>query len=540
MVFQVMADDWPTDDIITHDAEEQIRCKPLKERKKEKFETEENTDWRRRSVETPSEGSTLTTNESSSVISDADRERSYASSVISDKLDDQTFEGEEVSESDEEAYWNEILAAEAERALERAHIAHPTFFDDDSNRYGPNVTIISSSTSGSNEEFAIKAAAKTFQQLPADMMIMARIIKKQCEEKFGNPWHCIVADGNVGFYSRNDEHTHFTFKKTTVYMFRHQSYEPDDVRIRRLSNQDSAVMAIEIPDRVTVMANGMNREKREYALRLAIDAIATCGTDKDNSRIAERIVDRFEQVYGSHFHCAVTDANLGYHVLYDPDNIILFRIGDLTICLFKENFNEDDPFISVHPFHERKNSGVLVPLVTLRRNYVVKNGMHSQMLQFAVSIAQKAISEKYDGPYHCIVATQQFGFYVHYDEKYYARFVVDSHYVLIFRAKDIPAKDLRVTRYIPIGCAAPDIRVVSSGMTRPRERFAIDLVSEGIQRFVGDKMRAARHVVERFEERHGSPYHCAMSEGELGFSVHHRAAMHFKIGSTAVFLFRNI
>lgn len=89
---------------------------------------------------------------------------------------------------------------------------------------------------------------------------------------------------------------------------------------------------------------------------------------------------------------------------------------------------------------------------------------------------------KHTGPYHCIVANGQSGFYAHYDEKDYARFVVDDHYVFLFRSKDIPAKDLRVTRYIPIGCAAPDIRVVSSGMTRPKERFAIDLTSEGIQR----------------------------------------------------------
>lgn len=159
-----MADEWPTSDIITDDTGSQIDCKPLKERTEEKFEGEENVEWQRRSIETSSEGSTFTTNESGSVLSDADRERSSASSVISEKLDDQTFEGEEVDESDDEAYWNEVLAAEAERALERAHIPHPNFFFDDSNRFGPNITILSSTSSHANEEIAVKAAARAIEQ----------------------------------------------------------------------------------------------------------------------------------------------------------------------------------------------------------------------------------------------------------------------------------------------------------------------------------------------------------------------------------------
>uniref|UniRef100_A0A914S7A1 Uncharacterized protein n=1 Tax=Parascaris equorum TaxID=6256 RepID=A0A914S7A1_PAREQ len=122
-----MADEWPTTDIITDDTGSQIDCKPLKERREGKFEGEENVEWQHRS--------------------------------------DQTFEGEEVDENDDETtFWNEVLAAEAERALERANIPHPNCFFDDSNRFGPNITMLSSTSSHTNEEIAVKAAAKALER----------------------------------------------------------------------------------------------------------------------------------------------------------------------------------------------------------------------------------------------------------------------------------------------------------------------------------------------------------------------------------------
>uniref|UniRef100_A0A915ADY5 Uncharacterized protein n=1 Tax=Parascaris univalens TaxID=6257 RepID=A0A915ADY5_PARUN len=392
-----MADEWPTTDIITDDTGSQIDCKLLKERREGKFEGEENVEWQHRSVDTSSEDSTFTTNEYGSVLSDADRERSSASSVISEKFEDQTFEGEEVDENDDETtFWNEVLAAEAERALERANIPHPNCFFDDSNRFGPNITILSSTSSHTNEEIAVKAAAKALERFPANKMLAARMIKKQCEERLNGAWHCIVSEGDVGFFSRNDEHIHFTFRRSTVYMFPHHCYEPGEMRIRRLKNPDSSVMEIQIPESVDVIANGMNLERQQYAIRLAINAIAKYGSKCNNAFIAEKIVDGFEEIYGAHFHCAVSDKDIGCHVRYDPDNIIFFNFDGLTICLFKQNPTNEDPFTSLHPLRERKISGVLVPLKQQRRQYVIKSGMDPETLQLAIVFTQTAISESED------------------------------------------------------------------------------------------------------------------------------------------------
>ncbi|VDK66479.1 unnamed protein product [Anisakis simplex] len=295
-----MADDWRPNETLSEEREsqqpEQAQCKPLKESNNEKFDHEENStdDWRRRPLnDTPSEGSLVaTSNESGSTVSDADRERSSESSVISERYDDRTFEGEELDEGYEEkaineadfeadeefvdeSYWNEILAKEAEQALQRSHISHPAFFLDDSTRFGPNVTVLSSTTSNDNLEFAIKTAAKTLERYANNQMLQARLIKKHCEEQFGTFWHCVTTSGNMAVFSRNEEHIHFVFKQTTIYLFRHEPYEPDAAHIKRMKNPDKTVMQIPLPssDQCTIITNGMNLEKQQYAIRLAINAL---------------------------------------------------------------------------------------------------------------------------------------------------------------------------------------------------------------------------------------------------------------------------
>lgn len=125
-----------------------------------------------------------------------------------------------------------------------------------------------------------------------------------------------------------------------------------------------------------------------------IDVVYRYGSEYNNAFIAEKIVDGFEEIYGAHFHCAVSDKDIGCHIRYDPDNIIIFSIDGLTICLFKQNPINEDPFTSLHPLRERKISGVLVPLKQPRRQYVIKSGMNAEMLQLAIIIAQRAISER--------------------------------------------------------------------------------------------------------------------------------------------------
>uniref|UniRef100_A0A0M3I877 Dynein light chain n=1 Tax=Ascaris lumbricoides TaxID=6252 RepID=A0A0M3I877_ASCLU len=54
-------------------------------------------------------------------------------------------------------------------------------------------------------------------------------------------------------------------------------------------------------------------------------------------------------------------------------------------------------------------------------------------------------------------------------------------------------------------------------------------------------MPIAQHLMTRFEQKYGAPWHCVVSDGQLGFYVRYDPAGHiyFAVGSTIIFLFRN-
>ncbi|VDK50909.1 unnamed protein product [Gongylonema pulchrum] len=56
-------------------------------------------------------------------------------------------------------------------------------------------------------------------------MAIAHYLMTHFEEKYGSPWHCVVSDGNLGFYVRYDasNHIYFAIGNTTFFLFKSQS-----------------------------------------------------------------------------------------------------------------------------------------------------------------------------------------------------------------------------------------------------------------------------------------------------------------------------
>ncbi|VDO21446.1 unnamed protein product, partial [Brugia timori] len=63
-----------------------------------------------------------------------------------------------------------------------------------------------------------------FFRHPSQNMAMAQYIMSHFEERYGSAWHCIVSDGNLGFYVRYDpsNHIYFFIGSTTIFLFKNE------------------------------------------------------------------------------------------------------------------------------------------------------------------------------------------------------------------------------------------------------------------------------------------------------------------------------
>lgn len=86
-----------------------------------------------------------------------------------------------------------------------------------------------------------------------------------------------------------------------------------------------------------------------------------------------------------------------------------------------------------------------------------------------------------------------------------------------------------------------NMQIIASGMSEEMQQYAVTLAQEAIANFSTDKMRIAHHLMSKFEEAYGAPWHCVVSGGELGFFVRYDPQNHiyFTLDSNTIFLFKH-
>ncbi|VDM38476.1 unnamed protein product [Toxocara canis] len=239
--------------------------------------------------------------------------------------------------------------------------------------------------------------------------------------------------------------------------------------------------------------------------------------------MTHNIVIGFEHVYGAPFHCVASRSrSLGFYVRYDPENVIYFRLAGFTVFIFRQQTRAGkiaSPLPqAAEPMEERTTQSVEYP-----------------------GDARIIATERYGAPFHCIVSDGHLGFYGHYDPERYIYFAVKNLTVLLFRHLEDSAPPVRTEEYVPPEEKPEDVRIAASGMTPQMTQCAVQLAKEGLEKYPDEKMHIAQHVVTGFEEWFGVPYHCILSDGQLGFNVGYDANNHayFGVGPITVFLFRN-
>ncbi|EFO28186.1 hypothetical protein LOAG_00288 [Loa loa] len=92
-----------------------------------------------------------------------------------------------------------------------------------------------------------------------------------------------------------------------------------------------------------------------------------------------------------------------------------------------------------------------------------------------------------------------------------------------------------------IGAEMGNAQVIASGMDAEKQQFAVQCANEAIAQHSNQNMAVAQYIMSNFEERYGSPWHCVVSDGSLGFYVRYDPSNHiyFSIGATTIFLFQN-
>ncbi|KAK6108704.1 Dynein light chain type 1 family protein [Brugia pahangi] len=87
-----------------------------------------------------------------------------------------------------------------------------------------NAQIIASGMDTEKQQYAIQCANEAIMQHPSQNMAMAQYIMSHFEERYGSAWHCIVSDGNLGFYVRYDpsNHIYFFIGSTTIFLFKNE------------------------------------------------------------------------------------------------------------------------------------------------------------------------------------------------------------------------------------------------------------------------------------------------------------------------------
>lgn len=85
------------------------------------------------------------------------------------------------------------------------------------------------------------------------------------------------------------------------------------------------------------------------------------------------------------------------------------------------------------------------------------------------------------------------------------------------------------------------INIIASGMDEEMQQFAVQCANEAIAQHRNEKMAIAQYCMHHFEQKYGPPWHCVVSDGNLGFYVRYDASNHiyFVIGPITIFLFKS-
>uniref|UniRef100_A0A0R3RX33 Dynein light chain n=1 Tax=Elaeophora elaphi TaxID=1147741 RepID=A0A0R3RX33_9BILA len=92
-----------------------------------------------------------------------------------------------------------------------------------------------------------------------------------------------------------------------------------------------------------------------------------------------------------------------------------------------------------------------------------------------------------------------------------------------------------------LGTEIGNAQILATGMDAEKQQYAVQCANEAIAQHSNQNMAIAQYIMSHFEERYGSPWHCFVSDGTLGFYVRYDASNHiyFSLGSITVFLFKN-
>ncbi|KHN83915.1 hypothetical protein Tcan_12328 [Toxocara canis] len=422
-----------------------------------------------------------------------------------------------------------------------------------------SVRILSSGLSEPMQRTALECAIQAVNKFGSDHMHMAQHIMMQFEHKYGTAWHCVVAEEDLGFFIRYEAHIHFCVSTIIICLFMVSDMDRSAHKSIRVVNPDPYIMNQMIPPDLRVIKSGMRHDQNQYAIGLTVSAIERFNDDR--MAMTHNIVIGFEHVYGAPFHCVASRSrSLGFYVRYDPENVIYFRLAGFTVFIFRQQTRAGkiaSPLPqAAEPMEERTTQSVEYP----GDARIIATGMTKDAQDFSIATAQEgleqsfenekmrmaqylrnAFEERYGAPFHCIVSDGHLGFYGHYDPERYIYFAVKNLTVLLFRHLEDSAPPVRTEEYVPPEEKPEDVRIAASGMTPQMTQCAVQLAKEGLEKYPDEKMHIAQHVVTGFEEWFGVPYHCILSDGQLGFNVGYDANNHayFGVGPITVFLFRN-
>ncbi|VDN08503.1 unnamed protein product [Thelazia callipaeda] len=88
--------------------------------------------------------------------------------------------------------------------------------------YSGKYQIVGTGMNKCMQQLAISLAGEALTQFQNNLMLVSRHVMMNFEQRFGQVWHCIVSEGNLGFYMRYDpeNHIYFTFEKYTFFLYK--------------------------------------------------------------------------------------------------------------------------------------------------------------------------------------------------------------------------------------------------------------------------------------------------------------------------------
>uniref|UniRef100_A0A915B437 Dynein light chain n=1 Tax=Parascaris univalens TaxID=6257 RepID=A0A915B437_PARUN len=235
--------------------------------------------------------------------------------------------------------------------------------------------------------------------------------------------------------------------------------------------------------------------------------------------LAQHIMMNFEGKYGTAWHCIATDGDLGFFMHYDTH--IHLCVGSAIIGLFKlldvdKSSHTSMPLVSPDPYVMNK------PIPSDLR--VIKSGMRHDQQQYAIGLAVSAaerftndrmgmaryvvigFEHVYGAPFHCVASSSHLlGFYVHNDANNYTYFRVAGVTFVLFRQQH----QLGEVTSPPPGGAQPmderttqsieypgDARIISSGMPKDAQDFAISTTQAGLEQKLVTAIKAKLAVCD--------------------------------------------